>query len=501
MLGIGTRKIGTEIHCPTCGTKQIVPTEESANLLRERALERAPAANDTPPEIALPRERVSAFEAFEVEQALAALDAFQPNTKHTDSLPPLLLKPEGPRTSQPQPPRTSQPQPPRTSQPQPPQKSSTQINGSAPQPAPRAAKSSVTADRAVQPVASPVARVQADEFPRTLSKKPPVEHHKSQAKAGAISWEAPALADTAEDLLEVLPPEKIAPPQRTNVPPLKNSAKTAAPSSSRVLPDNSPAEQIRSSAHSPSAPQDDLSGLNLLTLPADLSRQAPHSAPTTSPPQRTPPSLDHRSSSPAAPPDLPKGIWITHRTLALQVGLLLGLSLVTFGFGWFIGRGVSQTRQEEQQAAAARLTVFASFLDARQTPQPDTGAVVLVWPKDSQPAEPLAIQDLLPESAEPGFESAVVRTLELMGGAQGRTNSEGKLLSLHVPRGGPCYVLVLSKNAVRTANQVPKTSEIEILAKLFGAEAIDLLGQRAYRLKLEEVRGSTILMHTFNSKG
>jgi phage FluMu protein Com len=124
--------------------------------------------------------------------------------------------------------------------------------------------------------------------------------------------------------------------------------------------------------------------------------------------------------------------------------------------------------------------------------RPDDGAVVLALPArqvtDRIPAAPLK-----PGGPAIGAGDPIMTQLQFVGGAFGRTDSSGKLQGLVVPQ-GKHHVLLLSNHGRRSGE--PRPQDLATLANYLEGAA-DLLADRQYRLRTEELTTDTAMHHTF----
>lgn len=470
LLGIATRKVGTEIHCPTCGLAVIVPDEEQAKLLRQQA--RSPKQSfptpDTPPEISIPRERHEAFDGG-LESFLTQLD-----------VPPAVnrpVEPAKPAPSRPAPPKT--PSVPRSSN-KPPanQKGSNGTPAAAPRPTPPAI-----------PAAPPTSKQPAAAPPRT---KPPVAAAKEIPVAFALEDNEVSVLSAA-DLLELAddPLPVPAPP-----PSVKATVTPAAKQQTVPVP---PKQQPAAPAIGP-----EIAPLVELASPSETDGGFDFSAPraTPSPARKTEPALapiapnQPVAAIPAAP--FENAVWISRRAIYTHVAILVLVSIVTFLIGWISG-GAGTRLPGGSNAGPVRFEAQIQYVAANGKTLPDEGAVVLLWPKQAKPLERLSSKRLSPSEPAPPSDHPTLKALELLRGAYARTNAQGEIRDLLLAEPGEYYVLVISRNLARPANEPVNEKAIPILGDLFGGEALNLLGTRQFTLKSYTIADTRTLTHTFGA--
>lgn len=498
LLGIATRKVGTEIHCPTCGLAVIVPDEEQAKLLRQRAREPKNhfASPDTPPEISIPRERDEAFDGG-LESFLTQLDVAPVAPKPAAAT--VTTKSAAPPPAKPAPPKS---QPAATVTPKPaaataPVKAS---NGTHALPtpssrpaAPPAGKPPVAAAVAPSKQPPPAAAEEipfafedqevsvlsaadllevADEFPPTPAPPP-------SAKAPALPKPSlPAVKPT------VAPPAKPAPAPAVSKPAAAPPLAPLAVPAPVVVPEAVPLVESIQPALSDF-------GFDFSSPPSPTvaTRKA---APVTAPAATA-------SPSPAAIPTAPfeNAVWISRRAIYTHVAILVLVSVVTFLVGWISG-GAGARTPGGSNAGPVRFEAQIQYMANGKT-LPDEGAVVLLWPKQAKPLERLSSKRLTPLEPAPPADFPTLKAIETLHGAYTRTNAQGEVRDLLLTEPGEFYVLVISRNMARPPMEQLNDKAIPILGDLFGGEAVTLLGNRQFTLKSYMIADTRTLNHTFGA--
>lgn len=491
LLGIATRKVGTEISCPTCGLAVIVPDEERAKVLRQQARspKQAFSTPDTPPEISIPRESHEAFDGG-LESFLTQLAPTPAAKKPVAVAPPAkpavsLAKPAAPPTIN-KPPVSG--------------KSSNGTHAPIPRPtppiAPTAKPPAGAAPPKVSPPVQPVPEIPlalaledsdvsvlsaadllevADEpvatpTPPSAKVAPPIA--KQQAKAGvSIQNPTPPAPPVAKQPAAPAPPKQLAPP----LPP----AVIAAPS---AVPEIAPLVEI---AH----PFEADAGFDFSTPTAPTTARKKEPTPLAA-------VLSQSAAIPAAP--FENAVWISRRALYTHVAILVLVSIVTFLIGWISG-GAGARLPIGNNAGPVRFEAQIQYVAANGKTLPDEGAVVLLWPKQAKPLERLSSKRLSPAEPPPPADLPALKALETLRGAYARTNAQGEVRDLLLAEPGEYYVLVISRNLARPANEPISDKAIPILGDLFGGEALALLGTRQFTLKSYMIADTRLLTHTFGA--
>lgn len=111
---------------------------------------------------------------------------------------------------------------------------------------------------------------------------------------------------------------------------------------------------------------------------------------------------------------------------------------------------------------------------------PDAGAVVLLFPADSLPDEPLPVVGLAPSQQQDLVHEQSAARLEAFGGAETRANRDGEY-SLTVPDQGDYFLLLISKQAERSQAEISE-SDLALLQRYF-EDPRKLIGDQEYFLK------------------
>jgi hypothetical protein len=189
---------------------------------------------------------------------------------------------------------------------------------------------------------------------------------------------------------------------------------------------------------------------------------------------------------------------VPRNVIYFQAGLLAVVAILFFLAGWWIGgSGGAQVREPAVAAGPATLDVLLHYRPSGDEARADEGAAVLVLPADKRVTDKLTAAALDPSAPQPNAASPVIGKLNLIGGAYGRTDAQGKLTGLVLPRAGKHHVLLLSNHARRAGE--PRPQDLAVLGT-FLEGAAELLGDRAYRLTAENLEGAAAITYDFEGK-
>jgi predicted RNA-binding Zn-ribbon protein involved in translation (DUF1610 family) len=184
------------------------------------------------------------------------------------------------------------------------------------------------------------------------------------------------------------------------------------------------------------------------------------------------------------------------RSVIYFQGALLGVvALLFFLAGVWIGGFANPSGPGNpggHAMATVRLDSLLRYKAENGATRPDEGAVVLVLP-EKQVTDRIPASQLKPGGPALTAAEPVITQLQFMGGAFGRTDSTGKLQGLVVPQ-GTHHVLLLSNHGRRTGE--PRPQDLATLGNYLEGAA-DLLADRQYRLRTEELTADTAMHHTF----
>ncbi len=175
--------------------------------------------------------------------------------------------------------------------------------------------------------------------------------------------------------------------------------------------------------------------------------------------------------------------------VVITQALLLGVMLLV-GYGL----GIASRPPASSTPSAARnqpTTVSGRVLYGTSggTNYPDEGAVIMVFPAANRPSsdekvkfDGLRPSDMPPTTGHPGLER-----LRAFGGGYSRADAAGEF-RITVAKGGSYYVLVVSNHGTRREQTVPNRADLAQLGR-YVSEASELIGNRRYRWRLEELEG------------
>ena len=184
---------------------------------------------------------------------------------------------------------------------------------------------------------------------------------------------------------------------------------------------------------------------------------------------------------------------IPRNILYIQGVLLALVAIVAFVFGVLVGSGGSP--KETAQAVVRPCTVVGHvhYLTQNGAEIPDEGAVVIVVPKEKQPnaEQRAAVEGLRPSDPLPREDHPALRAIRMLGGAYTRTDENGDY-DLRLPAAGEYFVLVLSGNRYRDANEDPVRADLAEIGGYF-LPATVLLGNQRYEWRSVPARAGTTL--------
>jgi phage FluMu protein Com len=186
---------------------------------------------------------------------------------------------------------------------------------------------------------------------------------------------------------------------------------------------------------------------------------------------------------------------VPRRMIYVQGVLLAVVALFFFLTGVWIGGFGSRSspgNPGSDTMATIRLDALLQYRADSGVTRPDDGAVVLVLPA-KHVTDRISAAALRPGGPPIVAGNPLLTELQFIGGAFGRTDSTGKLQGLVVPQ-GKRHVLLLSNHARRTSE--PRPQDLAILGNYLEGAA-DLLADRQYRLRSEDLTADTAMHHTF----
>ncbi|MGC4004530.1 MAG: hypothetical protein QM811_15975 [Pirellulales bacterium] len=418
LLGIGTRKIGTNIACPNCRTGLTVPDQATAALMRaERRHGELPTAEsvDTPPEIATANDFAAFFGNTELDDFLQHLDK---PLKVAAKQAPTTAKSDTPTAPVEKPTAKTQAK-----------VTASSVNGATthaanPSPAPPAPETFHLDEPGYLELIDEV------DAPATLPFSSPAP------SANQVAPPQPKRRSVTDGTAPVIPQPK-AFPEPKPLPQPKTQPQPAAAAKASP-PAHDPAGAIDPATFFDPVPAPDTS-TKLAAAQAFLLE----SAPTAVAQATTATQASSAQLSSASQPPFDDGVWISRRVLIGQVGVLTVLTLAAFAVGWLSG-GAGRNRMGDGPMPTT-LDLRIRALNAEKQTVADPGAAVLVWPANRKPLEKLSVKGVSPKDAAPAADAELLKSLSFLGAVYGRTDSQGELASLTLPQPGEYYVLAISK--------------------------------------------------------
>jgi hypothetical protein len=158
----------------------------------------------------------------------------------------------------------------------------------------------------------------------------------------------------------------------------------------------------------------------------------------------------------------------------------------------------SPTRAAKSDARNQPATVSGRVLYGTSggTNYPDEGAVIMVFPAANRPSsdEKVRYDGLRPSDMPPTAGHGGLERLRAFGGGYVRADLAGEF-RISVAKGGSYYILVVSNHGTRREQTVPNRADLAQLGR-YVSEASELIGNRRYRWRLEELEGDRRLEET-----
>ncbi len=187
---------------------------------------------------------------------------------------------------------------------------------------------------------------------------------------------------------------------------------------------------------------------------------------------------------------------VPRQVLYAQGILLVVVAIVSFVLGTLVsGRGGGQP--EIRAAVPCVLSGEVVYSNAGGRDLPDDGSVVLVLPTEQRPAPTgkAQVEGLRPGDPMPRDDSENIRIIQAIGGAYSRADSAGHF-QIKLPDAGRYFVLVVSKNRYRSADEEMDRTDIAQLGR-YVQPPTELLGESRYTWREVTVRGDDAIDFTF----
>jgi DNA-directed RNA polymerase subunit M/transcription elongation factor TFIIS len=184
---------------------------------------------------------------------------------------------------------------------------------------------------------------------------------------------------------------------------------------------------------------------------------------------------------------------IPRNILYFQGILLAVVAIVAFVFGVLVGGGSSPRETVQVEARPCTVAGHVHYLTRNGAEIPDEGTVVIVVPKNQQPSSEQRgpVEGLRPSDPLPHENHPALRAIRMLGGAYTRVDANGAY-DLRLPAAGEYFVLVLSGNRYREANEDPVRADLAEIGGYF-LPATELLGNKRYEWKSVQVRADQTL--------
>jgi hypothetical protein len=198
-----------------------------------------------------------------------------------------------------------------------------------------------------------------------------------------------------------------------------------------------------------------------------------------------------------------------------QALLLLSVAAGAFLAGYYCGRqdGTAKPDDAPKRETAAVPEPNNGFAETRVlldakllwTPSPgkvegDQGAAFIALPRDRVPPSSLPIAGLQAAGESLENSKASAAAIRASGGVFERAGSDGTLAAV-LPREGRYYLLMISRNALRPADQPIRARDLAEMKQYFAGPE-ELIGASKYAWKQSEIRvGAPAVEHDFGLDG
>ena len=175
---------------------------------------------------------------------------------------------------------------------------------------------------------------------------------------------------------------------------------------------------------------------------------------------------------------------VPRRILYLQGALLGATAIACFLLGAVFGRSFAPRATVAAAPTPCRLTGKVEYSRGGFAAAPDAGSIVIVVPHDSKPDRRarLQLENLASVTNE---NDPTVAALREFGGDLAVADESGQF-ALRVPDTGRYYLLVLSANSQRPAQEELSRIHLSEMGTYFGP-ALRLLGDRKYQWRTENI--------------
>jgi hypothetical protein len=188
-------------------------------------------------------------------------------------------------------------------------------------------------------------------------------------------------------------------------------------------------------------------------------------------------------------------VTISRRVLYFQGGLIGGVALFAFIFGFLLG-GIrdGQSPNMKPVTLAGRIT----FEDAAAESLPDVGAVVVALPEGRVPESgaKIPIAGLHPLSPEPPPGDPMYKAIEAAGSAYARADARGRY-RLVLPTAGKYHLLVVSRGGAGNSSDATSNNDLAVLGRYFQSAYQLIESQKYHRMKPQRLDDDQEINHHF----
>lgn len=188
---------------------------------------------------------------------------------------------------------------------------------------------------------------------------------------------------------------------------------------------------------------------------------------------------------------------VPRHVLYAQGILLAVVAIVSFVLGMLVTGGRATKEVVNAAPVPCVLSGAVVYATGGGRTLPDDGSVVIVLPTEQRPAPTgkAPVEGLRPGDPLPREDSDNLRIIQSIGGAYARADSEGRY-QVTLPDTGRYFVLIVSKNKYRAANEELDKADIAQLGR-YVQPPTELLGESKYKWQEVTVRTNESIDFTF----
>jgi phage FluMu protein Com len=182
---------------------------------------------------------------------------------------------------------------------------------------------------------------------------------------------------------------------------------------------------------------------------------------------------------------------VSRTVIYLQGALLTVATLAAFTFGVVVGGSTSAPSVEDETPNPCVVKGEITFTQEGAESTADSGALVVIIPQSDTPGEKADLTTL----QAPFDDHSGVMSLREIGGDLALADEDGKCV-LSLPDDGKFFVLILSAEIQREADEIPPGKDLAEMGRYF-VDAAGLIGSRGYVWLDQNVDGNSKVNHDF----